>query len=42
MIVNDLNIERVTIDESKLQTPLIIDPDRIPPSQVAPERVKPI
>jgi hypothetical protein len=31
MIVNNLNIERVAIDEPKLQTPLVIDPDRIPP-----------
>jgi hypothetical protein len=37
MIVNDLNIERVAIDKPKLRTPLIINPDRIPPSQVAPQ-----
>jgi hypothetical protein len=35
MIVDDFDIEGVTIGKAKADAPLVVDPDRIPPGTVA-------
>jgi len=42
VIVVDFNIERSTFDESKANTPLIIDPNAPLTFQITPELLKPI
>jgi hypothetical protein len=42
VVIYDLYIERVAVDKAKADTPLVIDPDRMPSCTVAFQQFKPI